>query len=121
MILSRHDGIHQGQVEVRGEGNPGKPTCLGVGKPGREQKQKRKKSASRSDPNYKIHPGNVLVTKLASHWGGERLLRETGLLTTTSEEWQAFKRGPRRTRGLLGDEVGWVLRTGQVVGVLTGP
>lgn len=87
-----------------------------MGKPGHEKKQKRKKSASRSDPNYKIHPGNVLVTKLASHWGGERLLRET----TTSEEWQAFKRGPRRTRGLLGDEVGWVLRTGQVVGVLTG-
>lgn len=57
MILSRHDGIHQGQVEAGGGRAPGKPTSPGVGKPGCEQKQKR------NEPDMihmtEVHPGHV--------------------------------------------------------------
>lgn len=68
MILSRHDGIHQGQVEASRGRDPGEPTCLGVGRPGLEWKQKRNKSVSRPDPNDKIHPWNALVIKMAPHF-----------------------------------------------------
>lgn len=67
MILSRHDGIHQGQVEASGRGVLREPACPGVGKHGPEQKQKRNKSVSRPDPNDAIHPGNVLMKKPAPH------------------------------------------------------
>lgn len=54
--------------EPVGEGNPGKPTRPGVGMPGHEQKQKRNKLVSRPDPNDKIYPAYVLVTKPDPHW-----------------------------------------------------
>lgn len=59
MILSRHDGIHQSQVEAGGGRDPGKPTRPGVGKPGLEWKQDRDKPVSRAHSNDKIHPGKV--------------------------------------------------------------
>lgn len=44
MILSRHDGIHQGQVEASGGRELGKPTSLG-------RERQRNKAVSRSDPH----------------------------------------------------------------------
>ena len=59
-----------------GEGTQESPhTRPGVGKPGRERKQKRNKPVSRPDPNDKIHPWNVLGDKAGpTLGGGERLL-----------------------------------------------
>lgn len=79
--------------------DPGKPTCPGVGRPGRGRTLERTKLVSGPDPSEKIRPQNEQVPKVAPRCKVRRgTCRETGGVG-------AKKRGPgglleRRQGGL---------------------